>query len=181
MKPSSKQLAFFKKLQHHADLVGKLAYQIAQNTSYVDDAFIAGMLHDVGKLLLASRAPAILSKIIKHAKSNGLDFSLAEEEINRATHAQIGGMLLGQWNIPHYVVEAIVHHHDELDTFDTFDLAAIILLANLIALEVAGSPDECPQDLIYIDRRALKRLGVDDQLDEWYQIAEKIHQEQSKK
>lgn len=76
-----------------------------------DDAFIAGLLHDVGKLVLISSDPPTYRGILDTAKSKGVPAWQIEEEKLGCTHADIGSFILGSWGLPHPIVEAIAWHH----------------------------------------------------------------------
>lgn len=75
-----------------------------------DDALTAGMLHDVGKLILATRRTRDYREVLRLTEESGRGVSVAETEIFGATHAQIGAYLVGLWGLPDAVVEAIAFH-----------------------------------------------------------------------
>jgi putative nucleotidyltransferase with HDIG domain len=77
-----------------------------------EDAFTAGLLHDIGKLVLASRLPVEYSKTVQRAESNRMPLWLAEREDFSASHAEVGGYLLGIWGLPNEIVDAAAFHHN---------------------------------------------------------------------
>jgi HD-like signal output (HDOD) protein/CheY-like chemotaxis protein len=92
-----------------------------------DRAFLAGLLHDVGRIVIDANAPEERAEVNDFAKNYGV--SIAESERRRfgATHAEIGGYLLALWGIDDEVIR-IVQHQESLSTFDGQDTRAIAAL-----------------------------------------------------
>src|SRR5207249_3887298 len=90
------------------------AKQIAQTEQaerkLIDETFVAGLLHDTGKLVLASNFPEQYHKIDAQPTAS-LDRLAAEQQAFGANHADVGGYLLGLWGLPVSIVEAIAFHH----------------------------------------------------------------------
>jgi putative nucleotidyltransferase with HDIG domain len=155
-------------LEVHSTRVARVAAQLLPDKRDAEDAFAAGMLHDVGKLVLASRQPAELASLAAAARDSGRPLHALEQERAGITHAEIGAYLLTLWGLPHRVVDAVAHHHAplRLDS-DKLDPAAAVHLANLLVgerehLDAGGAgPDE--------DR--LTSCGAADRLDGWRAIA----------
>src|SRR5439155_19134618 len=76
-----------------------------------DEAFISGMLHDSGKLVLAANFTRQFNQVLELAWGEKLGQAAAEQQVFGATHAEVGGYLLGLWGLPVPVVEAIALHH----------------------------------------------------------------------
>lgn len=74
-------------------------------------AFLAGILSDVGVLVVATTLPAEHDAAVAHARTTGQPQRLCEELLWGVTHAEIGAYLLGLWGMPAAVVDAVVHHH----------------------------------------------------------------------
>ncbi|MEN6436981.1 MAG: response regulator [Syntrophobacter sp.] len=77
----------------------------------IDEAFVAGLLHDVGKLILLDRLPEKCLEIAEVQKSSGCPIWEAEKDVLGTTHAQVGAYLMGIWGLPESIVEAIAYHH----------------------------------------------------------------------
>ena len=75
-----------------------------------EEAFIAGLLHDVGKLVLTQKVPGAFQKVQMAVTSDG-DWCKHEKEQFGFTHVDVGVAMLEQWNIPRELVEAIALHH----------------------------------------------------------------------
>jgi HD-like signal output (HDOD) protein len=76
-----------------------------------DDSFTAGLLHDIGQLVLASRLPEEYTEAATRAVKNQTPQWLAEREIFSATHAEVGAYLLAIWGLPNPIVDAAAYHH----------------------------------------------------------------------
>ena len=98
------------------------------------DLFISGILHDLGKLMIALYQPQIFVQISELAVQNNLSRFEAELEFWGIDHALTGAMVLRSWNIPETITEAINAHHDAEKSDEQFrDQARILSLANIIS------------------------------------------------
>jgi putative nucleotidyltransferase with HDIG domain len=77
-----------------------------------EEAFAAGTLHDVGKLILAANFPELYREVLRLRNVEHMDGCKAEEQVFGANHANVGGYLLGLWGLPVSVVDAITMHHE---------------------------------------------------------------------
>jgi HD-like signal output (HDOD) protein len=93
-----------------------------------DTAFLAGMLHDCGKLVMATNGPHLYADI---ADSNDLAL---ETQVIGANHPLIGAYLLASWKLPDLVVEAVAHHHrPSAGSFDEFGAIGLVHVAHALA------------------------------------------------
>ncbi len=113
--------------------------------SYPDpeDAYVAGLLHDMGKLMLDQFALADYDRLFDLVQNYGLTFFQVEQKLFGIDHAQVGGMMARKWNFPHTLIDAIQCHHSPQRS-ETKELAAIINIAN---------------GACYLSMKFLKRLG----------------------
>jgi len=132
-----------------------------------DDAFAAGMLHDVGKLVLAANFQEQYREVLQLIKNKNMGCCTAEQQVFGASHADVGGYLLGLWGLPAPVVDAIALHHvpDCLGQASFTPLAAVHA-ANALVHRTrgagAGASSEEVLDLAY-----LAELGLAERLPEW--------------
>jgi HD-like signal output (HDOD) protein len=123
-----------------------------------DEAYVSGLLHDVGKLVLLANLPDEGHRARQLAAEKRLPEWQAEREVFGADHAAVGGYLLGLWGLPVPVVEAVaLHHEPALGTAREFSPLAAVHAANAI---VHGP--EAPLDSSY-----LQLIGVPDRVDGW--------------
>jgi putative nucleotidyltransferase with HDIG domain len=99
-------------VQSHSLLVARTARRLATGTRFSDDAFTAGILHDVGQLILAARMPEEFGRAIALAEEKGIPLHDAELELIGTTHARVGAYLLGLWGVKQSLVDAVLLHHD---------------------------------------------------------------------
>jgi HD-like signal output (HDOD) protein len=107
---------------------------IAQRIGYQDceEAYVAGLLLDIGKIILSSFAEDQFKQIIEKTKDNKTPFNTAEQEILGFDHPKIGGRVIKKWNLPSILIEAVQYHHqpDKAETNKT--LTYIVHLADAI-------------------------------------------------
>ncbi|ULA65156.1 MAG: hypothetical protein LZF86_190457 [Nitrospira sp.] len=132
----------------------------------VDDAFTAGLLHDIGLLLLASNKPEDYKRVLALQKDSALPDWQAEREIFGVTHAEVGAYLLGLWGVGEAIVEAVAYHHRPSACGDqAFSPLTAVHVANAIAeSELSASSASLP---IKIDEAYLRKLGKLDRLAAW--------------
>jgi putative nucleotidyltransferase with HDIG domain len=139
-------------LQNHSLRVGALARGMAVAMklpkSVIDDCFTAGLLHDVGKLILSAYYSEVYDRALNLSREHDLPQVDAETQVLGASHAAIGGYLLWLWGLPDPVIEAVVRHHETSDVPPPArDPAYIVRTANALILEgQKGDPDACPSD-----------------------------------
>lgn len=97
----------------HSIAVGLIAREMAKAGGIRDAEryFVAGLLHDIGRLALFNADPAIGKDVIRVAHGSHELLMDAEEHVVGFTHATFGSMLLRKWNLPMPLVMAVLHHH----------------------------------------------------------------------
>jgi HD-like signal output (HDOD) protein len=113
---------------------GSAARLIARRFRYqfIGEAFVAGLLHDIGKVILNQYMHDEFTAILTDVAENGALLDEAENAIAGATHSQIGGWLAEKWNLPRIIVDSINHHHDPWEAKIDTVLVAIVSLANYL-------------------------------------------------
>jgi HD-like signal output (HDOD) protein/CheY-like chemotaxis protein len=142
--------------QRHALSVANLARRLAPGDG-AESAFVAGLLHDTGKLVLATRLPSVLAADRARAKAEGVPTYVIERRRHGYTHAEIGAYLLALWGLPGGVVEAVAHHHTPSGTAPggELDLPGLIHVADALVHE-AGNPEAASRlDPAYVDAAGL--------------------------
>ena len=98
-------------LQRHARLTSYIAAHLPVPNHLADIAMVAGMLHDVGKLIMAWKLPERFKKLMAEGRQEQCPLYIVEERENGFSHAEIGAYLLGLWGLPYAVAEAVALHH----------------------------------------------------------------------
>jgi HD-like signal output (HDOD) protein len=133
----------------------------------VEDAFTAGILHDMGKLMLADSLPDEFQKALSLAAERQVPLFEAEMEIFGTTHAGLAAYLLGLWGLPAAIVEAVAFHHTpEKSTNPHFSPLTAVHVANGLEHELAG-------ENFNVDHDYVAKIGVANRLDEWRSEVEK--------
>jgi len=149
--------------------VGNIAKLLgrAQGIKGMDlDAFhSAGLLHNVGELVLASADLKTYREIEERANSSESTRSEVEIEMLGCSHAEIGGYLLGIWGLPTAIVEAVAWHHRPSNS-------PVVQFCPLVAVHVACAFDtqfhpEIKGFRADLDMPFLERMGLNSYLDEW--------------
>lgn len=88
-----------------------LARRLVRQKDMEENYFMAGLLHDIGKIILDQYFHEDFLRVLGHMRGTGLSFYRAEIEVNGLTHTEIGGMLATQWQLPDELISAIRFHH----------------------------------------------------------------------
>ena len=103
------------RLWSHSNLCAEIsqwvADEIGASRAAGNDAYVAGLLHDIGKLLLVANLPDDYAKAVALAHEETITLCAAERRVFGADHAELGGYYLGLLGLPLAVVEAVTHHH----------------------------------------------------------------------
>jgi len=158
-------------LHEHSTRVARVASALAADTGAGEHAFAAGLLHDVGLLVLASQDREGLAKLLAVAHEQACPVHRVEHERQSVTHAEIGAHLLALWGLPHTVTEAVAGHHGGDWLKLPFDAVATTYVANVLVEELEaellpGVPPPSDLDLDY-----LAQAGLTTQLPRWRELA----------
>lgn len=122
--------------QSHARLTARIASSFPLPTKLCDTAAAGGLLHDVGKLVLASHLPEQLREATRVAIERQRPLHEVEVELFGISHAEIGAYLLNVWGLPVAVTETVAHHHNPLRVpHRELNPVSVVYLADLLAHE----------------------------------------------
>jgi putative nucleotidyltransferase with HDIG domain len=109
---SSQHAGVIQELHEHAYHVAQIARQLVLVRDQANEAFVAGLLHDVGLLAVVSYFPDRFAALHEAAEHSELPIWDLEMEMVGAHHSDLGAYLLNLWGLPYSVVEAVSRHHD---------------------------------------------------------------------
>lgn len=145
-----------------------------QDKDRQDQAFAAGLLHDVGLLVLASRQADILECALDRLRRDGVPFCETERILLGATHADVGACLLELWNLPQRITEGVgLHHAPGATQFTGVSAVTAVHVAAALLREVPPANPQAEDERVFLpelDAAYLQRLGRIHRLDKWRQL-----------
>ena len=108
------------------------------------EAFLLGLLHDVGKLVLAMTSPVQEAQALRICRSEGMSMHEAEQHVFGVSHPEVGAAVARQWNFPASLVEAIAGHHATapIPAGERLTLTDLVRLADHMAHGLEASPTD---------------------------------------
>ena len=159
----------------HSQLAARLASEIGKRARISNAVAVGALLHDIGKLVIAERAPDHLARALQGVHQDRHPLFMIEEELVGVSHAEVGAYLLSLWGLPSPVVEAVAHHHHpERVPQEKLDMISVVYLANQLAHEHSGVKSEPAEMSPGIAPEILAIPEVSENLSEWHEVAEAI-------
>ena len=159
-------------IQSHALAVASIARKIVGEKVRGEDAFVAGVLHDIGKLILVSYMPEQWAASVGDPSK---PLHESEEEKGFVGHARIGAYLLGLWGLPYPIIEAVAYHHTPMRVgrHKAIELPDVLYIADWLEHQSTLRPVDEPRPPI--DSAYLGSIGVSPgQLAQWEHAAEEV-------
>jgi putative nucleotidyltransferase with HDIG domain len=133
-----------KQLWDHSYKTAFYAYNLIKNFkkdhNLLDDVYVGGILHDMGKIIFSNVHPDLLSKIKEFCAEKSLPSSTFEDLAAGMNHAEIGALIAEKWNFPDGLVQAIRYHHDPTSApEEQRDLINTVYLANMFCEYESGN------------------------------------------
>lgn len=148
----------------HGVYTGLMAQAIARHAHILhpERLFVAGVLHDVGTLVINQRFPELAEGMIRDAAGNEDELQRLEQDRLGFDHAYLAGLMLQHWKLPAALCDAISHHHTPHRARIAGIDAAILKLADSIAnYSGTGSYSEMVAREDSVDVSSLTRFGLD--------------------
>lgn len=125
----------------------------------IEQYFTAGLLHDIGRLIIFVELPTHAAEIIERSKLSNTHMYQLEQEVLGFDHAKLGGMLLKSWKLPKRLIDSVAYHHAPVRSHDYMAETSVIHVADIIchALKHGESGERFVPDL---DDKAWASLGL---------------------
>ena len=146
----------------HSIACGLAAREIGSNLllDKLDSLYIAGMLHDLGSLIIYKRNPEKAIETLTRCRDEGSSQTEVEDQVFGFSHAKAGGTIFQQWDLDPSLEEAVRFHHEPAQAKNYYLEASILHTADIIAYKMKyglRERDISPQ----IDSKAVRLVEVD--------------------
>ncbi len=150
-----------KLIWEHTVGVGLAARIVGDEVSFQrkEQAYLAGLMHDVGKAALLLRSPAVMRDIMQEVYNDGADFFDVELRTLGFTHTDVGQMIADKWRFAIEIEDAIANHHQPGQASSAPELTHIVSVANSICHKLEVGPTRKP-DLDLSGMESTKALGL---------------------
>jgi len=125
--------------------------------------FLAGLLHDIGRLVMCLKSPDQLRTVLDFAKKSGDRWHKAEAKFFGFDHSGVGGALIRSWHLPVSLQEAVAHHHYPASAKNFPIEAATVHLADIISHNLVLDPDQ-GNDINYNNKGAWDAVQLSEDL-----------------
>jgi HD-like signal output (HDOD) protein len=166
---SATKVVSLERSQLYSLRVSRLAQAMVTSKAASEDAFTAGLLHNIGELVLAVERPEQFAAVVQRCAETGESRVAVEREMFGATHAEVGAQLLMGWGIPFSIVEVAAYHHEpeRVSGGDVEVLAAVHSADALLGILTCGDPEDS------LNRAFLEREGLARHLPRWRELVER--------
>lgn len=163
--------------QRHSLLVARIASRIVHSDSLREEAFTAGMLHDLGEMFMAVYLADAYGATVDAARETGRSRTEVEHERLGFGHAEVGAYVLGLWGLPQIITEAVAHHHrPDRVREKVLDVVTAVHVADALARELDVGADLYGTEST-LDEDYLAQVGATDRIDGWRKKAERVIEE----
>lgn len=160
--PTPELVKAVENLNAHSFTVAELSRSLMMRRRGAHEAFVAGMMHDIGLLALIGCGPNHYLSLQREIEKSGRCIEECEQEILGTTHANIGAYLLGLWGLPFSLVESVARSHDADRVIDTtITPVHAVFIAERIT-NVLGSSNGLRESTAIPSDAYLERLAIED-------------------
>jgi putative nucleotidyltransferase with HDIG domain len=164
-------------LWDHSVSTSRFSKAIAQSEGIaghaLDPYLSAGLLHDIGKLVMASGDPEAYRRILNVTASTETNLWLVEKQDLGCSHAEIGAYLLGIWGLPASIIEAVAWHHYPSDSPVT-DFSPVTAVHTASAFHAQLHPEFRHGDPD-LDQAFLERIGLAERQKIWMELCNELN------
>lgn len=164
---------------NHSIACGAASLSVAKQvgSGEKEECFIAGLIHDLGKLIMCQYLPGEFSQALEHCVKHDQLLYESERVLFDSTHDQVGGFLAERWNLPQNLQNAVKYHHNPSPLRDHYLTTAIVHCADVLirALDYGNGGDT---KIPALSEQVWRSLGLDNMNLE--NVLESIHNEVEK-
>jgi HD-like signal output (HDOD) protein len=143
------------------------------NQDFINYSLMAGLLHDLGKLILAINFGKPYQQVLSEAQASKRNSWQLEYDAFGTSHAEIGAYLMGLWSLENPIIESIAFHHRPAKSMSSnVGLLTAVHIADALDHEQSSSSDEGSD--LQCDRPYLDSLGITHRLPEWRQACREL-------
>ena len=162
-------------LWNHSINTARIAQLIARkdglDRKVAELAYIGGLLHDVGKVVLATRLGDRYQQAINRAKNERISLLAAERRVLKTDHAAVGAYLLDMWGLPDAIVRIVAYHHKPASAGpDDHDALPLVHAANNIEEQTKSARSSYQKEAL-IDLEYLAAMGLEGRVKPWIQMS----------
>jgi putative nucleotidyltransferase with HDIG domain len=121
--------ALVDEIHAHSSQVAELTQLLVDDGRHRHEAFVAALLHDVGRLVLAARAGDAYADVVAEAAGSDRRLQDLETEAFGASHTEVGALFLSMWGLPYPIVEVVLSHHQPRELREPLSTADFTYLA----------------------------------------------------
>ncbi len=125
-------------------IASRLVAETLSGDHSAEDAFIGGLLHDIGKVVLDQFLPDLYMPVVKNARDKGILLLESEQEMLGITHSTVGQWIMEKWRLPPVIVNMVNMHHTPLQAVDRREMTAAVHIGDVLAraLGIGNAGDE---------------------------------------
>jgi HD-like signal output (HDOD) protein len=160
--------------QNRALLTARISKLLLEEPRRADEAFTAGLVHDIGEVVLVMGARQAFAEAVRVARERRQRVHQVEKEIIGMTHAEVGAYLLGLWGLSFPIVEAAAYHHEpRRHEPETFGVLGAVHVADVLVDDLLPEPAG-PLERRALDMAYLEAVGVTGEIPSWRAMVEEL-------
>jgi len=135
----SSEMVSMRSFWRHSVSTGLIARALAtwRREANAEQFFVAGLLHDIGRLVLLLKASESMVQALQRSRNSDVLLHVVERDILGFDHATVGNELLQQWNLPPAICAAVAYHHMPMQAGANVPTAALVHVADVMANAMA--------------------------------------------
>jgi HD-like signal output (HDOD) protein len=160
-------------IQEHSMMVAQcskiIALEATDDPEVINNCFLAGMLHDIGRLLLISHLAHSYLPLVESVRANDMHLNSEERNELNATHGDIGAYLIGLWGFNADILEAIAYHNN-LSAYPRNSFSAAVAVHVADALYYENFPEKAIGQAPILDKEFIEKIGMSNRVEAWSKL-----------